>query len=145
MLKADAELKLPEEAKKLLINIARHNLLPVKDQLDLVGETEVARGISLIEAPGHTPGQMVVAVNSLGEKLLCLSDTVLHPIHLEKPEWFSSVAVDPQKIVSTRQKLLSKASSDETLVQIFHFPFLGLGYVVPKGETWRWKPIETTH
>ncbi|MEM2894174.1 MAG: MBL fold metallo-hydrolase [Candidatus Bathyarchaeia archaeon] len=103
MLKAEEELKLPEEAKKLLINLARCNLLQVKDQLDLVGEIEVAPGISLIEASRHTPGQMVVAVNSIEEKLLCLSDTVLHPIHLERPEWFSSVAVRPQKTVSTRK------------------------------------------
>ena len=143
MHKADAELKLPEEAKKLLINVARYNLLPIKDQVDLVEETEVVPGISLIEASGHTPGQMAVAATSDSEKLLYLSDIVLHPIHLERPEWHSSVAVTPGKIVSTRQKILSKVASDKTLVQAFHFPFPGLGYLVQKGEGWQWQPIET--
>jgi glyoxylase-like metal-dependent hydrolase (beta-lactamase superfamily II) len=44
-------------------------------------------GIGAIPAPGHTPGHMVVSVCSGDERLLYIGDTVLHPLHLEHPDW----------------------------------------------------------
>ena len=44
-------------------------------------------GISAVPAPGHTPGHMVVAVTSTGERLSYIGNTVLYPLHLEHPGW----------------------------------------------------------
>jgi hypothetical protein len=33
------------------------------------------------------------------------------PIHLEQPEWYSSVAYDPEKITKSRLKLFRRAVS----------------------------------
>ena len=87
---------------------------------------------------------MAVSIVSGSEELLCTSDAVIHPIHLEEPDWHAAVAFAPEQVVATRRRLFNKAVSDEALVLAFHFPFPGLGYVVKKGEAWQWQPIETS-
>ena len=74
--------------KDLLIGTARKNLSSIHDMVDLIdSEREIMPGITAVAAPGHTPGHMALNVSSGGEHLLCISDVVLHPIHLEMPEW----------------------------------------------------------
>lgn len=137
-----AEQKLDEHIRDVLMKYARENLPPIQGQLDLVDDgTEIVPGIRVVAAPGHTPGHMVLAISSGGEQLLCISDTVLHPVHLEQPEWFAAVDVTPEQVVATRRQLLDRAASDEALVLAFHFPFPGLGHVVPKGDVWQWRPL----
>jgi len=138
-----AELKLDEHGKEVLLKAARDNLPPIEGQLDLIDhDTEVVPGVSAVAAPGHTPGHMAVAVSSLGQQLLCLSDTVLHPIHMEQPQWHAAVDFAPAQVVTTRRRLLDRATAEKALVLAFHFPFPGLGHVAPRGEAWRWQPIE---
>ncbi len=140
-----AELKVNEHIKKLLITFARNNLPPIQDQLDLVDhETEIVPGIRAVAAPGHTPGHMAVAIASDSEQLLYISDAVLHPIHLEQPDWYAAVDFAPQQVVTTRRRLLNLAAAEKALVLAFHFPFPSLGYVVQKEEGWQWQPVETT-
>jgi len=85
---------------------------------------------------------MALEISSGGEKLLCISDTVLHPIHLEYPEWYAAVDFAPKQVVTTRRKLLNRAETEKALTFAFHFPFPGLGYVIKKGKGWQWQPIE---
>ena len=140
-----AELKVDKSIKEVLIRVARNNLPPIQDQLDLVDhETEIVPGIRSVAAPGHTPGQMAVAVSSDGEQLLYISDVVIHPIHLEQPDWYAAVDFAPEQTVTTRRQLLHWAAAEKALVHAFHFPFPSLGYVIQKGDRWQWQPIETT-
>ena len=139
-----AELQLDEHVKEVLLTFVRKNLPPIQGQLDLVDhETEIVPGIRAVAAPGHTPGHMALAISSRGEQLLCISDTVLHPIHLEQPEWYAAVDFAPEQVVATRRRLLNRAAAEKALVLGFHFPFPGLGHVIQKGEGWQWQPIET--
>jgi glyoxylase-like metal-dependent hydrolase (beta-lactamase superfamily II) len=140
-----AETKLPEHVRERQLKFARKNLPPIQGQLELVDhETEIVPGIQAVAAPGHTPGQMALAISSRGEQLLCVSDVVLHPIHLEQPEWCAGTDFSPQQVLATRRRLLSMAAANKALVLAFHFPFPGLGRVISKGEAWQWQPIETT-
>jgi glyoxylase-like metal-dependent hydrolase (beta-lactamase superfamily II) len=132
-----------DEHMAVPLSVARSNLPPIEGELELIEhETEIVPGLSVIAAPGHTPGHIVLAVSSMGEELIILSDAVLHPIHLEQPQWYSVFDFDPQQTVSTRQKLLNKATAEKAKVLAFHFPFPGLGYVSPKGDAWQWQAIE---
>lgn len=66
-----------------LRSFARERLPLIRDRLDLVEpDQEVLPGVALVAAPGHTPGQMAVAVSSDTDELLIISDVVFHPIHL---------------------------------------------------------------
>ena len=137
-----AEQRLDEHIRELLLKFARENLPPIQAKVDLFDrETEIVPGIRAVAAPGHTPGHMALEISSEGEKLLCISDAVLHPIHLEQPEWHAAVDFDPKQVVATRRRLLDRAASGKALVLAFHFPFPGLGRAVQKGEGWQWQPI----
>ncbi len=139
-----AALKLDEYVREVLLGFAHRNLPPIQGQLHLVAhETEIVPGIQAIAAPGHTPGLMALAVSSGGEQLLCISDVVLHPIHMERPEWCAAVDFIPEQVPVTRRRLLNKATTEKALVLAFHFPFPGLGHVIQKGQCWQWQPIET--
>ena len=137
-----AELKLEEHSRGVLLGYAHKNLPPIQNQLALVDyEMEILPGIQTIAAPGHTPGHMALAISSEGEQLLCVSDTVLHPIHLEQPDWYAAVDLDPGQVEDTRRRILAKAANEKALVVAFHFPFPGLGHVIPKRDAWQWQPI----
>jgi glyoxylase-like metal-dependent hydrolase (beta-lactamase superfamily II) len=132
-------------SRDLLIGIARKNLLPLKNRLYLIDkESEIVPGIRAVEAPGHTPGLMALSVSSGNEQLLCISDVVLVPIHLAEPKWCASTDVIQERVATTRQKLLDKASAEKSLVMAFHFPFPGLGHVFRDGKAWKWQPLKTS-
>jgi len=133
---------LDEHSGEVLLQIARKNLPPIKERLELLdSEIEIVPGIQAISTPGHTPGHMAVMISSGNEKLLCVSDVVLHPAHLEQPDWSCIFDIDPRQVVVTRKQLLDRAAAEKILVAAFHFPFPGLGYIVRQGETWSWQSI----
>ena len=139
---AEAESKLDEHSRDILIGIARKNLPPIEDRLDLIeSEREILPGIEAIAAPGHTPGHMALVISSKGERLFNISDLVLHPIHLEQPEWCAVFDFSPEEVTATRRRILNRISAEKALMQAFHFPFPGLGHIVEKGNGWEWKPI----
>jgi len=139
-----AEKKLEGHSKEILLNTARKNLNPIRNKLDLIDqETDIIPGISTITAPGHTPGQIALAVTSKNKKLMCFSDTVLHPVHIEMLEWYSIFDIVPDMVANSRRKLLDMAFADKALVLAFHFPFPGLGHIVRKGKMWRWQPVRS--
>lgn len=131
------------ETREVLMASARKNLPPIQSQLDLIEyETEIVPGIKAVAAPGHTPGQMALSITSQDEQLLCLSDVVLHPIHMEQPQWCAAVDLNARQVLATRRKLLGRAVAEKALVLAFHFPFPGLGHVVQKGNAWQWQPVD---
>lgn len=141
----EAALKLDEHVREVLLGAIHKNLPPIQRQLGLVDrEMEIMPGIQAIAAPGHTPGHMALAISSEGEQLLCVSDAVLHPIHLERPEWCAAIDYDPGQVEATRRRILTKAATEKALVLAFHFPFPGLGRVVQRRGAWQWQPVEAT-
>jgi glyoxylase-like metal-dependent hydrolase (beta-lactamase superfamily II) len=137
-----AERNLAEHGRDLLIGIARKNLSAIRETVDLIdNEKEIVPGITAIAAPGHTPGHMALNISSGAEQLLCISDVVLHPIHLEMPEWHAAVDVAADQVISTRNKILKRAAGEKNLVMAFHFPFPGLGHIVHKGKAWQWQSV----
>ncbi len=132
------------EMKEVLVSTARKNLHPLQGQIDFIEyESEIVPGITAISAPGHTPGHIALLISSQQENLLCLSDTVLHPLHLEHPEWCAVVDLNAKDVIATRRRLLKMATADNTKTIVFHFPFPGLGYISPKEKTWQWNPLKT--
>ena len=122
-------------------------LSSIQDQFDFISieidqEIEILPGIHAVAAPGHTPGHMALVISSVGEQLFCISDLVLHPIHLERPEWCAVVDLAPDQVVTTRRRILNRAAAEKALALAFHFPFPGLGHILQKEDGWEWQPIE---
>ncbi len=138
------QLKVDEQIKQLILMSARKNLPPITNRIDLIdSEIEIVPGISAISASGHTPGHMVLSISSGGDHLLCASDTVLSPIHLEKPDWLSVFDFDPEQAAVTKRKIFDLAVEEKSMVFAFHFPFPSLGHVIKKGSGWQWQPIRS--
>jgi glyoxylase-like metal-dependent hydrolase (beta-lactamase superfamily II) len=134
--------KTNKHISEVLFSIAQKKLLPIQLRIDLIEhEGEILPGIRAIAAPGHTPGHMVIDIVSEGEQVLCIADTVIHPVHVEHPEWYGVVDFDPGQLESTRRRILGKAAAEKALVLAFHFPFPGLGYIIRKGDGWQWQPV----
>ena len=92
-----------------------------------------------VPSPGHT----VVSVASSGERLLYIVDTVLHPLHLEHPDWTPIYDILPDKAATSNQRIFDLAAEQRALVMGQHFhPFPSLGIVTKTGEGWEWQPIE---
>jgi glyoxylase-like metal-dependent hydrolase (beta-lactamase superfamily II) len=138
----EAEMTLDEHSKEVLLGFARKYLPPIKGRLKLVENgMEIVAGIRAVGAPGHTPGHMAVLVSSGSEELLCIGDAVLHPIQIERPEWYAVVDLIPVQVTTSRRRLLSMAATENVVVLAFHFPFPGLGHVLKKDDAWQWSPI----
>ncbi len=128
--------------RELLVTCARANLPPLRDHIELIDrEIEIVPGVSVIPAPGHTPGHIALAICSGTEHLLHLADAVLDPLYFEHPDWRTAFDLSQDQAFATRSALLDRAVADHALVFGFHFPFPGVGSVTRSGCRWLWHPI----
>jgi glyoxylase-like metal-dependent hydrolase (beta-lactamase superfamily II) len=125
---------------ELFATAVRENLVPLADRFDLVaGETEVAPGVALVPAPGHTIAHCAVAIASDGEELLHVVDVAMHRLHLAHPDWHTAFDYDPAQAIASRRELFDRAADAGSLVLAYHFhPFPGLGRVSRGGAGWVW-------
>ncbi|WP_327265574.1 MBL fold metallo-hydrolase [Streptomyces sp. NBC_01232] len=132
-----------DEARRAMF---RDSVLPVEEAglLDLVdvpaGGTDVADGLRLLPAPGHTPGQIAVQVSSAGASALITGDAVHHPVQLAHPEIGACVDIDPAQAEATRRALLARLADTGALVLGTHFPAPTAGRVVAEGDGYRLEP-----
>lgn len=106
-------------------------------------KSEVVPAMRLIPAPGHTPGYLVVEVASGEAKLLCIGDTALLPLHLERPDWLPAYDLVPKSAATSKDQILDLTASPGTPVVGRHFPlFPSLGTVLTHGLGWKWRLIE---
>ena len=86
--------------------------------------TEIGEGITILPAPGETPGHQIVRVRSQGETLYILGDAFHHPIEVEHPDWMVGWA-DAPVMLATRNWLLRDALADNALLTAAHIATLG--------------------
>ncbi|MFD7339188.1 MBL fold metallo-hydrolase [Streptomyces violascens] len=106
----------------------RDSVTPVRDagQYDLVDVPdqghEVAPGVLLVPAPGHTPGQVAVELRGSDRRALITGDSIHHPVQLSHPHVHSCVDIDPAQAIRTRARLLDALADTDTLLMGTHFP-----------------------
>jgi len=128
-----------------MADFAREKLTPIKDKTVMLDqEAEILPGVSVLFTPGHTPGHMVVSFSSQGERLLYTGDTVLHPLHLEHPDWLPVFDILRELAAASKSRIFDLAASTQCWVMGQQFPpFPSLGHVVKQKIGWEWQPIET--
>ncbi|MEU8138334.1 MBL fold metallo-hydrolase [Streptodolium elevatio] len=98
--------------------------------VDLVGpDHEVADGVRLEAAPGHTPGQVAVVVESAGERAVVTGDLVHHPVQFVAPEVPSAADEDVAGAIATRRAFVDRYADSGTLVVGTHFPSPTAGWL----------------
>jgi glyoxylase-like metal-dependent hydrolase (beta-lactamase superfamily II) len=83
-------------------------------------EIEIAVGVRLIPAPGHTPAHVAVEVGDSGG-LLYTVDAFLHPLQVVHPEWGRGMDLDADTAVATRYSLLERAAERGHLLGASHW------------------------
>ena len=106
------------------------------------GEHEVTEGISVVPAPGHTPGHQVVLINSGGQKGMVAGD-LLHTIaQVTESSWCAGVDWNKDLSAASREKLLDLAEKEGWIVAAGHFPpGKQIGKVVREGNKRHWEPL----
>jgi glyoxylase-like metal-dependent hydrolase (beta-lactamase superfamily II) len=142
----DVNLKHESAMMRELTGIARLNLGALGDRLDILeGDVEIVPGIEAISTPGHTPGHLALSIRSNGEQLLHVSDAVLHPLHLEHPDWVPVFDISPLHAAQSKHMIFNKAADEHALVFAHHFPpFPNLGHVQKQSAGWLWQPVAVT-
>jgi glyoxylase-like metal-dependent hydrolase (beta-lactamase superfamily II) len=111
--------------EKTSLGIARKNLLPIQDRLDLFGDNvEIIPGIKSLATPGHTPGSVVFEISAAKDRLYVTGDLM----HLETD-------------VGKAAKTLPGLAEPGAIVFAGHFKFPGLGSIAKKRGKILWQPV----
>jgi glyoxylase-like metal-dependent hydrolase (beta-lactamase superfamily II) len=130
-----------ENIVRTMLGAVRKNLLPIKDRLTLVeGDAEILPGIEYIRAPGHSPDHGVLVISSGGEQLLYSADLVHHPLQLACPDLCTAMDLATGQALETRTRIIRRAVKDGMTVFACHFPFPGVGKIIPEGGRSSWQP-----
>jgi glyoxylase-like metal-dependent hydrolase (beta-lactamase superfamily II) len=125
----------------LMADYARDYLTPVRNRVRLIdGPTEVAAGVLVFPAPGHTPGHAATLISSGRQQLLYVGDTLIHPAQFENPGWTSVFDLEPGQTVETRHALLDRAAADHCMLAAFHLPG-AIGIPEKRQSHYCWQPL----
>ena len=105
------------------------------------GEHAVSEALTMVPAPGHTPGHCAVMLASQGEHLLILGDAAHHPVHLEHHDWIPGIDLDPAESQRSRAKVAALAVEKDATVTGGHFPILTLGKLRRVEAGYRWEAL----
>lgn len=134
-------MRTPEETKTQTAESGKKIFDAIKSQLVLKEPGEVAPGVELISAPGHTPGHAMYRVARGSDKVLVIGDIVhVFAAQFPHPEWTMAYDVNPALAIETRRKAFKQLATDRTLVLAYHMPFPGLGHVRAEGQAFEWIP-----
>jgi glyoxylase-like metal-dependent hydrolase (beta-lactamase superfamily II) len=99
-----------------------HNFVPVAEagRFDFVeGETEVARGLTLVPTPGHTPHHQGVLIDGGNERAFFLADLAPTAAHIPLP-WIMGYDVEPLRTLESRRAIYKRAADEKWLLVFEH-------------------------
>lgn len=133
----------PEAQRGVFAN-TRRRFGPYAGRLRMLADgAEVAPGIRLVAAHGHTPGHSAYHVTDGNQALYVMGDCSSRPeLFLRYADWYSVVDVDGPMASASRKRLFGRAADERARVVGFHFPFPANGYVARDGGGFRFVPTE---
>ena len=115
-----------------------HNFLPVAEagRFDFVdGEQEVARGLTVIPTPGHTPHHQGVLIDGGHERGFYLADLAPTSSHLPLP-WIMGYDVEPLVTLETKRRILKRAAAEDWLLIFEHDANTAWGRLDPSAKAY---------
>jgi glyoxylase-like metal-dependent hydrolase (beta-lactamase superfamily II) len=110
--------------------------------LDLVdGDREIVPGVTMIAAPGESPGHSIVRVDGGGAVCYLLGDLFHHGCEVAHPDWMSPWR-EPVPMHASRDRLFAAAVPIDATLVFAHERFPGWGHIVPTGTGYAWKRLE---
>ncbi len=115
---------------------------PLAEQTTFIkGGTDVASGITSMEAFGHTPGHMIYMLDSGGKQLALCADLANHYVwSLAHPDWEVKFDRDKAAAAQSRRKVLGMLAADKVPMVGYHMPWPGVGFVEARGDGFHYVP-----
>jgi glyoxylase-like metal-dependent hydrolase (beta-lactamase superfamily II) len=114
---------------------ANYDPLVESGQMTLVeGDYEVAPGIRMRRAPGHTRDMTVITAESGGETFCFLADMVPLAAHLQ-PSWIAAFDLYPLQAIETKIHWLTAAAESHWLCGFAHDPAIDFARIVKHPNT----------
>ena len=102
---------------------------------------EVVAGVRAVDVSGHSPGLMAFHLESEGKQLMITADTFTqYVMAVQRPDWYFGMDDDKDKAVASRKRMLDMLAADRIMLQAFHFPFPGLGWIEKTASGHRFVP-----
>jgi glyoxylase-like metal-dependent hydrolase (beta-lactamase superfamily II) len=124
------------------------NLLPLErhSRLNLVdGEHKLTGEVTIVPAPGHSPGHAHVVLSSAGETGIYTGDIAQVAVQLERTAWVSAFDILPLVTMETKKLMVERAITDGSLIISAHLPFPGMGRMSRNEQGQRkWRPEPPT-
>ena len=113
--------------------------LEKRGQIELIsGDKEVAPGVTILPAPGHTPNHQIVKVQSGGLTACFLADLVPTPAHL-KTHYVMGFDLDASTAMKNKERILKQAQVENWLLIFEHSSNVKAGYLT---EDLKIEPVE---
>jgi glyoxylase-like metal-dependent hydrolase (beta-lactamase superfamily II) len=104
------------------------------------GDVAVNDAVSLLHAPGETPGHQIVRVEAGGRPLYYLGDLFHFPAEFAHVDWVAVSGRDRSQLETARRRVLADAVSTDATLVFTHAVFPAWGTVTPVGtDGWRWR------
>jgi glyoxylase-like metal-dependent hydrolase (beta-lactamase superfamily II) len=101
-------------------------------------DEEVAPGVTILSAPGHTPNHQIVKVQSDGLTACFLADLVPTPAHL-KTHYVMGFDLDASTAMKNKERVLKQAQAENWLLIFEHSSDIKAGYLT---EDLKVEPVE---
>jgi glyoxylase-like metal-dependent hydrolase (beta-lactamase superfamily II) len=109
------------------------------------GNAEIVPGVRSMASPGHTVGHTAYLVESKGQDLLLVGDSIhVGSVQFNNPSITIAFDTDAKEAADSRAKVFTRAYKDGALVGAAHLSFPGLGHVSANGKAWQWIPVNYT-
>ena len=131
-----------KEFRKPTLALFEKVVLPLADNIRFIEPNDtIVQGITAIEAFGHSAGHLAFHIESAGQQLMMLNDTVAHYVaSFAHPDWNFSMDDDPDTAAATRRQLLTRVTQERIPVIGFHIPFPSIGYVESSASAFNFRP-----
>lgn len=106
------------------------------------GNAELARGIEVIEFPGHTPGTSAIKITSQGESAMLIGDIAHHPAELVESDFHFIVDMAPEESAASQSSLVAQLADTGMPVAGAHFQDFHWGRVIRGGTGYAWQTID---
>lgn len=123
------------------IQLARTTLAAYRDRTRTMTGGEALPGVTLVPAPGHTPGHAGWLLSSGAASLLIWGDVVHMPgVQFAHPQAGMSFDTDPGQAIATRKRIMDMAATDRLAVAGMHLDFPTFGHVARSGDGYAFVP-----
>jgi len=103
---------------------------------------ELDNGISLEPCHGHSPGHVVINVESNDKRGVLIGDVIHHPMQLMFPDLSTRADFDQNASRVSRRALIEKHAGTGNVVMPHHFSSPACGCIEPAGQGFRFDFIE---